>query len=136
MKVSKLFVIFASSILAVSAFGNTSIATAMKEMSTALKTITAQASIATDNASSAALCDQITAGIEAAKSQTPDSVASLPDPTRAQQEQAYVALLNQLEAQVATLKADFVAGNNAQAVTDIAAIGSTKKTGHTQFNKN
>jgi hypothetical protein len=135
MKMTKLAVLSVALLGFSSAFANTQIATDMKEMSTALRTITAQVSNAADNASSAALCDQIIAGIGDAETQTPDDIAKLPAASQPAQELAYVALLDTLAGQVAQLKTDFLAGNNAAAVTEIAAINATKTTGHGQFNQ-
>jgi hypothetical protein len=123
-----------SSVSVTSAFANDDLAKVMDDMSSNVKTITKQASDATQNASSATLCDKVIADIAQAESLAPDSVAKLPADQQAASQQAYSALLGQLSDQFSTLKADFEAGNSSAAVSELAAINATKASGHKQFN--
>ena len=118
------------------ALADTVIGDAMKDMASALKTIVGQASDASQNASSAQLCDQMLKDIATARPQTPEKVANLPSDQQASQETAYQQALDQLASQVTQLKNDFVANNNAAAANDLNAINQTKIAGHKQFKQN
>ena len=117
-----------------SAFANDDLAKVMDDMASNVKTITKQASDATQNASSATLCDKVIADIAQAEGLVPDTVSALPAAQQAASQQAYSALLGQLSGQFATLKADFQAGNNTAAVSELTTINATKASGHKQFN--
>jgi hypothetical protein len=123
-----------SSLIVTSAFANDDLAKVMDDMSSNVKTITKQASDATQNTSSASLCDKVIADIAQAEGLVPDTVSALPAAQQAASQQAYAALLGQLSDQFATLKADFQAGNNTAAVSELATINATKAAGHKQFN--
>jgi hypothetical protein len=132
-KFNLLVVAVLSSTFAVTAFANDDLAKVMDDMASNLKTITKQAPDATQNASSASLCDKVIADIAQVSGLTPDAIAKLPADQQAQAEQGYVAELGQLSDQFAALKADFVAGNNAAAATELTAINATKADGHKKF---
>jgi hypothetical protein len=133
-KLNLLVVAVLSSTFAISAFANDDLAKVMDDMAANVKTITKQAPDATQNASSASLCDKVIADVAQASGLIPDTVSKLPADQQAASQQAYAALLGQLSDQLTTLKADFVAGNNTAAVSELAAINATKAAGHKQFN--
>jgi hypothetical protein len=105
----------------------------MKDMASALKGITSQASDASQNASSASLCDQLAGDITTARAITPDSIAKLAAADQPAALAKYQQMLDTLLTQVGQLKADFVANNNAAVQADLDAIAQTKIAGHKAF---
>ena len=130
-KFNLLVVAVLSSVFANAAFAD--LAAVMDDMATNMKTITKQASDSTLNASSTTLCDTVIADVAQAQTFTPDTIAKLPADQQAAAQQSYVALLGTLSTQLSTLKADFVANDNTDAVSELAVINATKANGHKQF---
>jgi hypothetical protein len=133
MKLKLFLTVILSSVYAHAALANNGLATVMDDMATNTKAIAKQASDATQNAASEALCDKVVADITQAENFTPDAVAKLPAGQQAAAQQGYVTLLGQLSDQFATLKADFAANDNTAAVAELAVINTTKADGHKQF---
>lgn len=104
-----------------------SLKSAMKEMSTTLKTITAQASDATKNQSSAALAAKFVQAAEQSKAFLPTSAN---DPAS---KAKYAEMMDQVIARGNELQMAFQSNDNTKATTLLNQLVQDKKDGHNQF---
>ena len=127
------FGLLAISFAGMNSFAGSDLSGTMKEMSSELKQIQKQVSDASQNASTIALCDQLSQSIVQAKTFTPKKVSDLPSEKQPSEQQAYGEKLDHLLETVGDMKADLEKNDNAAAQALMPDLLQTKSEGHARF---
>ena len=134
MKNSKMSVVILSSLIALSLSAQADLKSEMKQIGGLFKALNAQANDATQDADSAAKCDQLVLLFTQAQAETPDTVAALPADQQASAEASYQAGIQKEIDAAKALAAAFRANDQGQITTLLADMLKTKKDGHQTFN--
>jgi hypothetical protein len=134
MKSSKISFAILSSVLALSLSAQADLKAEMKQIGSLFKALNAQANDATQDADSAAKCDQLVQLFTQAKAETPDTVAALPADQQANAEANFQAGIQKEIDDATALAAAFRANDQGQITTLLADMLQTKKDGHQTFN--